>query len=239
MKYKKSLLCTGLLAFSLVAGTAQAGVGVIVLSTLQIATLATKLAEWSASQRTVPPRGMAVCTDSWSQDVCRAGLGNGDFENPNNPEVLDGWLLDAGKHSPAPYLGKTPDSRVLALPQGASAITGVVLRLGSTLSPAPQKTYTVKLRARGSGPLPADVGVALFVANPDGTADDARTLASVTRTVGWDWVDIDFKVDGVTFPEPSMLMVGIQRQDKNSPTLLQVDDVRIVRTRLGVTPPTE
>lgn len=238
MKIRKPLLCSGLLALALVAGPAQAAVGVIALSALQAATLSLKIAEWQARQPT--PRGMVVCTDSWSQDLCRAGLPNGDFEDQNASDVLRGWLLETGKYSASTYLGGTADSRVLALPgKGAAATTGVVLPSGSTLSPKPQKTYTVKLRARGSGALPADVAVGLFVADPDHIDDEPRALASVTRTVGWDWVDIDFKVDGVSFPEPSMLMVGVLRTDNNTPTLLLVDDVRIVRTRLGVTPPAE
>jgi hypothetical protein len=220
-----------------VAGPAQASFGAIGLAAVHVANLAIQLKAWQLEPSV--PRGMVLCADSWSQDVCRAGLPNGDFEDPNNPGLLRGWVLKTGMHAPAPYLGRTPDSKVLALPQGAGAVTGAILTAGSTLSPAPQKTYTVKLRARGSGALPAGVAVGLFVSNPDRPTEDARVLATTTRTVGWDWEDIDFKVDGVTFPEPSMLMVGIQRTDNNTPTLLQVDDVRIVRTRLGVLPPAE
>jgi hypothetical protein len=237
MKIRKTVLCSSLLGLALVAGPAQASFGAIGMAAVHVANLAIQLKKWQLRESV--PRGMVVCADSWSQDVCRAGLPNGDFEDPNNPDLLEGWVLDAGKHAPAPYLGRTPDSKVLALPQGAGAVTGVILPSGSTLSPVPQKAYTVQLRARGSGALPANLAVGLYVANPDRPNDEVRELASTTRTVGWDWVDIDFKVDGVTFPEPSMLMVGLRRTDNNTPTLLQVDDVRIVRTRLGVTPPTE
>jgi hypothetical protein len=237
MNIKKSVLCSSLFGLALVAGPAQASFGAIGLAAAHVVNLGHQLRAWQARQEA--PRGMTVCTDSWSQDLCRSGLPNGDFEDLNNADVLEGWVLDSGKHGPAPYLGRTPDSRVLALPQDALAISGVILPAGSTISPAPQKTYTVKLRARGSGALPADVAVGLFVANPGTKGEELRELASTTRTVGWDWVDIDVKVDGITFPEPSMLVVAIQRTDKNTPTLLQVDDVSIVRTRLGDTPPAE
>lgn len=56
----------------------------------------------------VAPRGMVVCEDTYSQKRCRAGLGNGDFEYPNHAESLAGWVLEAGAHSPRPYLGSTP-----------------------------------------------------------------------------------------------------------------------------------
>lgn len=241
MQVKKLLLCSGVLALAFQAGTVQArGVSASInafnVSMLTALALGTRI----KSENVPQPRGMVVCADSWSQYVCRAGLRNGDFEDQNTSDVLEGWLLETGKYSPETYLGKTPDSRVLALPgKGAAAISGVILPPGSTLSATPQKTYTVKLRARGSGALPADVAVGLFVGHPDGSGDEPRLLASATRTVGWDWVDIDFKVDGVTFPEPAMLMVAVERTDNNTPTMLQVDDVRIVRTRLGATPPAE
>lgn len=234
MKIKKSVLCCSLLGFALVAAPAQASIGAIGLVAVHIANLAIQLKAWE--QRQSVPRGMVVCADSWSQDICRVGLPNGDFEDPNHPELLAGWLLDAPKRVPLPYLGRTSDSKVLALPQGGIAVTGAILTPGSTLSPAPQKSYTVKLRARGSGALPADLAVGLYVSNPDRPAEELRGLGATKQTVGWDWVDIEFTVDGVTFPEPSMLVVSMQRMDNNTPTLLQVDDVRIVRTRLGVTP---
>lgn len=237
MNMKKSVLFSALLAVACQAPPAQANVAMAVnITTLTVISLNTAIQKWGAPKQ---PRGMVVCADSWSQDVCRAGLGNGDFEDPNNPEALDGWLLEAGAFSPAPYLGRTPDSRVLALPgKGAKAVSGVILPTGSTMSDKAQKTYTVKLRARGSGALPADLAVGLFVGNPGGKGE-VRELAAATREVGWDWVDIEFRVDGISSPAPALLMVAIERKDNNASTMLQVDDVRVVRTRLGVTAPTE
>jgi hypothetical protein len=237
MKIKKSVICCSLLGFALVAAPAQASIGAIGLVAVHVANLAIQLKAWELRQSV--PRGMVVCADSWSQDVCRAGLPNGDFEDPNHPELLTGWVLDSPMRVPAPYLGRTPDSKVLAMPQGAVAVTGVILTPGSTLSPAPQKSYTVKLRARGSGALPADLAVGLYVSHPDRPSEELRGLGATKQTVGWGWTDIEFTVDGVTFPEPSMLVVSLHRMDNNTPTLLQIDDVRIVRTRLGVTPPAE
>ncbi|PTR26390.1 hypothetical protein C8J98_110120 [Luteibacter sp. OK325] len=244
MNKKNVLLCSGALALALQAGAVQAGPAPLASAADEPSRLAVgfqTLLELSQALRnwTLPkPRGMVVCADSWSQDLCRVGLGNGDFEDPNDPETLSGWSLKEGRYSPAPYLGSTPTSRVLALQgQGAEAVTGAFLPLGSTISSAPQNTYTVKLRARGSGPLPADVDVALFVGSE--ASESVRELASVSRTVGWDWENIDFKVDGISSPAPAVLLVGIKRRDNNTPTMLQVDDVRIVRTRLGVTPPAE
>jgi hypothetical protein len=178
------------------------------------------------------PRGMAICKDVVSQDLCRVGIANGDLEDPNDPDMLNGWMLQAGDFSPAPYLGKTPDSRVLAMPgRGAMAMTGAVLPVGSTRAPNSMHSYTVRLRARGSGALPAEVGVMLAVAD-SGERGTARDLAEVTRTVGWDWTDIDFRVDGIEHDEPSALFVGLTRLDNNSSTMLQIDDVRIERTPL-------
>jgi hypothetical protein len=204
----------------------------VVATSVLLAKLVRLALTWEPS-----PRGMAVCKDTTSQSLCRAGLANGDFEDANKPDGVYGWLLQAGDYSPAPYLGKTPDSRVLALPgKGASALSSVALPFGSVAPADPEHTYTVKLRARGSGALPADVAVTLAVAK-QGDPDSVRELASATRTVGWDWVDVDFRVDGIVGPEPAVLLVAIARTDGNTSTMLQVDDVRIERTPLVTTVP--
>jgi hypothetical protein len=253
MHVKKTLLIrSGLLALALHAGALQAHTTplaatdnadagarvkrspVIVVPIVATGVLMAKLVRlalaWEPS-----PRGMVVCRDTTRQALCRAGLANGDFEEQNKPDGVYGWYLTAGKYSPAPYLGKTPDSRVLALPgKGASALSSVALPFGSVAPADPEHTYTVKLRARGSGALPADVAVSLGVAK-QGDPDSVRELASTTRTVGWDWVDLDFRVDGIVGPEPGLLLVAIERTDGNASTMLQVDDVRIERTPLGVT----
>lgn len=179
------------------------------------------------------PRGMVICKDTHSQHLCRVGLANGDFEDPNNTESIYGWHLVAGDFSPAPYLGKTPDSRVLAMPgKGSLALTAALLPKGSTSPADPAHSYTVKLRARGSGALPAEFVTHLAVST-SGAEDSTRALGSVTRSVGWDWVDVEFKVDGIVHGEPAMVFTGIERTDNNTSTMLQIDDVRIERTPLG------
>lgn len=179
---------------------------------------------------TTPP----VCQDTWSQDRCLVDIGNGDFEAPIDQNDPYRWQLGGGEGHLAPYLGKTQDSRVLALPgKGSSAAVDAVLQLAAMKTGFPAHTYSVQLRARGSGPLPADLAITLQV-TASGDPASTRELASVTRTVGWDWVPIDFRVDGIVSPAPSVLTVRITRTDSNTPTLVQVDDVRVVRTPLGV-----
>ncbi len=187
----------------------------------------------------VAPRGMVVCEDTYSQKLCRAGLGNGDFEYPNHPESLAGWVLEAGAYSPRPYLGSTPDSRVLAMPgKNARAISGVLLPQASTSGISAAHNYTVRLRARGSGPMPAEIGVNLMLSGVN-AGDDVRTLAATKRSVGWDWADIEFNVESIVDPSEALMLVGLERMDGNTPTMLWVDDVRIIRTPKGVIPGAE
>lgn len=255
MNLKKNLLPgPALLTFALAAGAAHAeaeaphqavhhaamsrGGGV---TTQNLANLNISILAMLRHMRTeaVAPRGMVVCEDTYSQKLCRAGLGNGDFEYPNHPESLAGWVLEAGAFSPRPYLGTTPDSRVLAMPgKNARAISGVLLPQASTSGTSAAHTYTVRLRARGSGPMPAEVGVILMLSGVD-KESDIRHLASTSRSVSWDWTDIEFNVESVVDPSEALMLVGLERTDNNSSTMLWVDDVRIVRTPAGVTPGAE
>lgn len=251
------VVCGSLIGLALLAGTAHAGPAAAAAAagpvkgapvyagrgggfTGLLPTTFPSLFAWRKRHQLPPePRGMAVCKDTTSQAVCRAGLPNGDFEDTNDkPNWIEGWYLEAGPYSPAPYLGKTPDSRVLALPgQGALAFSSVRLPAGSAGSFFPEHAYTVKLRARGSGALPAEVDVYLAVTG-DNDGEDMYKLEEVRRTVGWDWQDIEFRVDDLRVdgserdPTRDIMMVGIRRADSNSSTMLQVDDVRVERTLL-------
>lgn len=256
MKMKRNALaCGSLLGFALLAGTVHAepaaaagvpGKGAPTLggrgggfSGLLPSTFPSLFAWRTKHQWPPTPRGMVICKDTTSQVLCRAGLPNGDFEDPNvKPNWIDGWYLEAGPYSPEPYLGKTPDSRVLALPgRGALAFSSVRLPDGSAGPFFPEHAYTVKLRARGSGALPAELDVYLAVTG-DNDGDTMYKLEEVRRSVGWDWQDIEFRVDdlrvdgGEVDPTRDILMLGIQRVDNNSSTMLQVDDVRVERTHL-------
>jgi hypothetical protein len=187
----------------------------------------------------VAPRGMVVCEDAYSQKLCRAGLGNGDFEYPNHAESLAGWVLEAGAYSPRPYLGSTSASRVLAMPgKNARAVSGVLLPQVSTSGISATHNYTVRLRARGSGPMPAEIGVNLMRSGVN-AGEDVRTLAATKRSVGWNWVDIEFTVESIVDPSQALMLVSLERMDGNTPTMLWVDDVRIIRTPKGVTPGAE
>jgi len=232
----KTMLVAGLCGFACLAGTAEAqragGGGRGLAAPVSVSTHVPLLWQRVFGWKEPAPRGMAICKDAHSQALCRVGLANGDFEDANHPQSIFGWHLVAGDFSPAPYLGKTSDSRVLAMPgPGAVAVTAALLPAGSTSPADPQHTYTVKLRARASGALPAEFATHLMVAN-DGEHGATRELASVTRTVGWEWVDVDFKVDGIVHGEPAMLFTGVERTDNNTSTMLQIDDVRIERTPL-------
>jgi hypothetical protein len=174
---------------------------------------------------------LPVCNDGQGREPCRMDLRNGNFEGTTFVGDPYGWNLLVGKFGAAPYIGNTPDSHVLALPgEGAQAYVALPLPPGSSIA-KPGHVYTVKLRARGSGPMPATLAAALAVAPKDDTSA-TRELVEHRRTVGWDWEDIEFKVDGngvVATDEPGLLIVGLQRVDGHSATLLQVDDVRIER----------
>ncbi|WP_448098519.1 hypothetical protein [Luteibacter yeojuensis] len=202
-----------------------------VVAVLSVLAFTAGVAQAEGEPTTTPP----VCVDTWSQARCLVDVGNGDFEAPIDQKDPYRWQLSGGEGRLAPYLGKTPDSRVLALPgKGSSAAVDAVLQQAAVKAGFPTHTYSVRLRARGSGPLPADLAITLLV-NASGNPAGARELASVTRTVGWDWVPIDFRVDGIVSPAPAVLTVRITRTDNNTPTLVQVDDVQVIRTPLGVT----
>jgi len=178
-----------------------------------------------------PMRDGLMCVDL-QQAYCHVGLLNGDFENLNVPDGIHGWYVEAGDHSPVPYLGKTPESRVLALPgRNSLALAAAVMVKGSTSPLVPTHSYTVKLRARGSGALPAQLVAGLSVVKNAPEAK-SRELASATQTVGWDWVDMEFKVNGVVQEDPALMVVTLVRTDNHASTLLQVDDVRIERVPL-------
>jgi hypothetical protein len=171
---------------------------------------------------------LKVCKNGFVKERCLMDLRNGDFESTTFIGDPYGWQLLRGQFGTAPYIGKTPDSTVLALPgYGAQGYVSLRLPTGSTTF-RPGHIYTVKLRARGSGPLPATVTTA-FAVGPMQNPEDTRELARHTRTVGWDWQDIEFNIDGIQAQEPALLVVGISRDDENSQTMLQVDDVRIER----------
>jgi hypothetical protein len=105
---------------------------------------------------------------------------------------------------------------------------------GSTSPLVPTHSYTVKLRARGSGALPAQLVAGLSVVKNAPKAM-SRELASATQTVGWDWVDVEFKVNGVVQEDPALMVVTLVRTDNHASTMLQVDDVRIERVPLRST----
>jgi len=187
-------------------------------------------------RRDAAPSGMPVCEDAGKQTLCRVGLGNGDFEHPHDPKAIAGWVLKAGEYSLDPYLGSTPDSRVLAMPgRAALAASGALLPQASTSAASAVHTYTVRLRARGSGPMPANVETTLMLGGSK-EGDAIHYLASADETVGWDWKDIEFKVETAVEPSEALMLIGIERKDNNTPTMLWVDDVRIIRTPAGVTP---
>lgn len=177
---------------------------------------------------TVPGTLMnSVCAEATGEYRCLVDLRNGDFEAPIDSSDPYRWQFHAPRGVSAPYLGMTPDSRTLALPgKGATAWVDAPLPPVAAGSDQPKHTYTVRLRARGSGPMPAGVAVTLLMAG--------RELATVTHSVGWDWEPLDLKVDDVAVSTPGVMGVRIERMDNNTPTMLQVDDVRVVRTSSGL-----
>lgn len=248
---KKRLLCSALLALTCQAGTAvqaQAAMapghapGGMSLARGGVVPISGALINGSIlgliqqPRRDTAPSGMPVCGATETQALCRVGLGNGDFEHPHDPDAIAGWVLKAGEYSLNPYLGSTPDSRVLAMPgRDALAASGALLPQASASATSTVHTYTVRLRARGSGPMPADVETTLMLGGSN-VGDPIHYLASADETVGWDWKDIEFKVETAVEPSQALMLVGIERKDNNTPTMLWVDDVRIIRTPAGVTP---
>lgn len=248
---KKPLLCVALLTLALQAGTAAqaqayaaashtaggmqlARGGVVPISGALINISILGLIK--QPKRDAAADGMPVCADTWSQKLCRVGLGNGDFEHPHNPDLIAGWLLEAGEYSPRPYLGRTPDSRVLAMPgKNAQAVSGALLPQASASETSPMQRYTVRLRARGSGPLPADVAITLMLGGTK-EGDKIRYLAWKEGSVDWDWKEFEFAVEGAVDPSEPLMLVSIERKDNHTPTMLWVDDVRIIRTPAGVMP---
>lgn len=69
--------------------------------------------------------------------------------------------------------------------------------------------------------------------------DDIRTLAATKRSVGWNWEAIEFTVESAVDPSQALMLVGLERTDGNTPTMLWVDDVHIIRTPKGVAPGAE
>ncbi|WP_426285329.1 hypothetical protein [Luteibacter sp. E-22] len=171
----------------------------------------------------------SLCTDATSGFHCTVDLRNGDFEAPINATDPYRWQLEAPRGTRFPYLGRTPDSRTLALPgRGAKAWAEAPLPPVAASAELQEHSYTLRLRARGSGPMPADVAMTLLVTGP-GEPDGGRELATVTHSVGWEWEPLHLKVHRLAVAAPARLSVRIERTDGNTPTMLQVDDVRILR----------